>query len=276
VVVKTEASKHTTHVIIGGESLFYDAKAPYEISGMSVKGALEYDKAHGMSAREYKLRHGLRLGAALMNESMRKARIASGLALAERLGPEGVRARSERALVARAASGSPLMGFHKSAEHQNSKRICDAQVVARLREIGARLGQTPTLAELRDVGLDPMTLRRHFGSLAAALRMAGLQPRGTRWTDDALLAFISNFISVHKRDPRQSDCLRGLIPNDCSYRKRFGSLAAAVALARRGEHSGVSLPAPTRVMPTSASTRVRRSNRFRGTDVGKSAIGGMA
>jgi len=76
--------EHATHVIIGGESLFYDAKAPYERSGMSIKGALEHDaendlvrchecgeffrhlghhvRADGLNGAEYKIRNGLSIG----------------------------------------------------------------------------------------------------------------------------------------------------------------------------------------------------------------------
>jgi hypothetical protein len=294
--MKPKVVGHATHVIIAGEVLFYDAKGPYKKSGVSVKGALEYDlenglvkchecgiflkalgahiRVHGMNAREYKIRHGLRPKSALLSESTRKAFIARAL---------GDRERQTRRLAAldrwrRSSAHLPRkVSSHRTAETDNSRGLCDVQIVDRLRKAAEQLGRAPSCSEMPEFGLSPNTLKAHFGSLERLFKLARIQGRDqARWSDTALLAHIRNFIHTQSRAPHPSDCRRGLLPNETSYRTRFGSLARAIRLARNRKFRPGDLTTETRIRPIQLSKRKpRQRQRFWGVNVGRFAIAGV-
>jgi len=292
--MKMKKGNHTGHVIIGGELLFYDAKAPYEKSGMSIRGALEYDAendlvkchecgeffrqvgnhaahAHKMNARQYKIRHGLLIGTALINESTRCAFIAEGIRRFKH-NPQLLWDRMKKCRLSLTGRGEK---HHRTAEDDNSKRLCDIQIIDRLRQATQQLGRPPTKSEMLEFGFNAKTARCHFGSLKALFRLAGIQGReGCKWENRTLLAFISNFIQKHGREPHQSDCDRGLIPSYAVYWRRFGSLRRGVTLARKRQFRACDLPTETRIRPVSAAKARASRQRFWGVNIGKFAIGG--
>jgi hypothetical protein len=295
--MKPKSREHATHVIIGGESLFYDAKAPYEKSGMSIKGALEYDpendlvkchecgeffksivphawRVHGTSAREYKIRHGLSVTSALVCESTRRSYIAGGLT--------GLRRDPHRwaritAKAGRARRGKRSNYPHRTAEYDSSRQLCNLQIIDRLGKATKQLGRAPSIAEMMEFGLEATTIRAHFGSVRRLFKLAGIQGRdGYRWKSGVLLAFIKNFIDIHHREPGYSDCRRRLIPSGATYHYRFGNLRKAVALARKRKFRPGDLPPQTRIRPVQAAKmKARHGQRFWGVNIGRFAIGGQ-
>lgn len=297
--MKPKVPEHATHIIVDGECLFYDVKAPYEKSGMSIKGALEYDpkndlvkchecgeffkglgihtlSRHGINAREYKIRHGLRLGSALVCESTRETFIAGGL---RRFKGDPKRHLRLSRIGWRASLASRHWGRNRrTAESDNSRGMCNLQAIHRLQRARRQLGRPPTQTEMRDLGLPLRAIRLHFGSIKRFFKIAGIEGgEGRRWNNTALLACIKNFIETHEREPHQSDCRRGLIPNHNLYSTRFGGLRRAVALARKRKFRPGDLPTETRIRPVLASKlRARHLQRksWWGVNIGRFALGG--
>jgi ROS/MUCR transcriptional regulator protein/Homing endonuclease associated repeat len=277
---------HAKHVVIGGEILFYRAKAPYEASGLSIKGALEYDEEadqikchecgefysllgshvpqkHDMSAMEYKERHGLLARTALVSEGIRQKLIVNGKSKAEDL---------------RRVRRDPWRrgGNRRTPEEDNSKQMCNLQVIERVRSLGESLGRFPTTRELRESGLNCGTLVRHFGSIGALADLAGLwRAHGNQWSRSMLLWHIKNFKAMHGRNPSASDCARGLIPNRSTFRKYFGGLPAAIIAASRFKGFRAPVHQETRIFPAlSEKLRKGPKKEFWGVKIGEFAIGG--
>lgn len=70
------------------------------------------------------------------------------------------------------------------------------QILAALRGYVQEFGRSPSKEELEwpPTGYpSSRTVRRHFGSFTAGLRAAGLQPRGARWSDEAIIEAMREF-----------------------------------------------------------------------------------
>lgn len=64
-------------------------------------------------------------------------------------------------------------------------RVSDEGVLDRIRDVAERVGRTPTAAELDAARVWTSSVQKRFGSLRAAMLMAGLEPRGPgRWVND--------------------------------------------------------------------------------------------
>jgi hypothetical protein len=264
---------------------------------MSLRGALEYDQEndlvkchecglffkalapharqiHRMRAREYKIAHGLRIRSALIAESTR--RLYSKASIRKCVGGPQAQMAALRAL--NTSPNRSKKTRSRIIETDNSKRMCDAQILQRLRDATKQLGRPPTLRELSEFHFSVSTLARHFGSLRRLFELARIQGRdsGGKWGTAALLAFINNFIHIHGREPHTSDADRGLIPSSRVYSNRFGGLGRAIALARKRKFRRTDALGRTKIRPISASKRRGRSHgHFLGVNIGRLAIGAL-
>jgi Homing endonuclease associated repeat/ROS/MUCR transcriptional regulator protein len=252
-------------VRIGSEVFLYDEKAPYEKSGFGERGALRLDpdtdmvmchecgawfqnigghsnSAHGITARQYKEKHGFFYKTALCSEGYRllRSRLQS-----ERVANGLVKFPNKETLAkATRAAGKARRKGKRLIESLNMTGHCMAQVLSEVRELAAKLKRTPTLKEIEtELGIWHPTLSAHFGSIPAMMEAAGLiprksgehwrprKPRSQQYSRDQLMFFLVNFIKQNKRRAVRSDCRRGFLPSPHTFARRFGSWARALKMA---------------------------------------------
>lgn len=242
-------------VKINGKTFLYKQKAPFVASGVSILGAIEYDAVedklrchecgqwfeflashvvskHGMSARDYKRRHGLRLKAALVSDRMRlaNARFNSRTDNVARL----ALVRPEHELLVRAVRETRGGRY----EVRNERGTCAAQLLARIRVVAERQG-TLNRDELRRAGISVGSCFevlgvRDFKSLAELAGFA-ISPNRRAYTKDLMVEMLRNFYVRFRRLPHKTDFRRGLLPWPATIWKHFGSMAAAYEAAGLGK-----------------------------------------
>lgn len=245
-----------------GRSVFlYNEKSPYVRSGKGEHGALRLDtdadkcmchecgryfedlarhvRSHGLVAREYKLKHGLPLRTALVNEKIRLRIIATTQA---RLAVPGARERSMAALKRGREGRYARNGSKGRAKRQNFKSHCRAQIVERIAVLAQRLGHTPSFREIREEhGYSRDLIDFRFGSVRGLQRAANLVPNkkchegqgvfNHRYSDEMLSHMLQLFARVHGRVPTSSDCKRGYLPDAGTFFRRFGTWSKALRSA---------------------------------------------
>jgi hypothetical protein len=187
---RPQSSGPSRHVLLLGAVFNRDDKEPFDASGFSLLGALEYDQntdsvkchecgefrvklggmhlsvEHSMTAKNYRLKHGLCRKTPLRGlfgidrESIERIKIV-------RHAPN-----KERFRQVRMEKIQPDL----SIERRNVANKCRSQLLQRLRNLRNELGYTPRSVDLRDAGLFRV-LDSVFDSVAAALRLAGMEPR---------------------------------------------------------------------------------------------------
>ena len=176
-----EDSVSATHVLIGGLSFPWAAKAPYVASGKSILGAIEYNEAEGLikchvcgkwmqsvghhvrqdgvTPREYRRDFGLRLSSRLAAPlAVERRRVAS-----QHL--QSTSTKAERVARLRAAPRGKTgvaPGYDGQAEVRNLRSLCYAQIRARVLALGVNLGGTPTRRDCRDAGITPKVISATF------------------------------------------------------------------------------------------------------------------
>lgn len=235
-------------VMTAGVLNLYRDKEPYVQSGVSTFGAIEYDadsdemrchecgqwygllhahikNAHGMKAREYKLKHGLRISTALVSEGTRIKLIKNALIP----GAEGVarllKARPAQHIISEAVSRGVRSQRH---ERRNSMNNCAPQLLKRIKALADQVGHTPSVSELEEARIGRSSIIFHFGSLSAAMKLCSLKPRKqfqTKYTRREIIGMVKNFAEVHKRSPTSSDIERGFFPCYAAIRTHFKSLS---------------------------------------------------
>ena len=119
----------------------------------------------------------------------------------------------------------------------------DEQLLQILRNLAAKLGQSPTQRELkarRDLP-DPTTYHRRFETWNAALKTAGLKTRYITYTDEQLLQILRNLAAKLGQSPTHHELLaHHTIYGACI--NRFGTISSALETAglksrRRLPHS---------------------------------------
>ena len=247
---KRQKEDDTPCVIIGGSVHLYGAKAPYVKSGESIGGALEYrrsdDKvkchecgkwmramgahltsAHGMTAREYKIKHGLRIKSALCGDRIRAEMSSNMSRLNDASGGTPLELDAELRWSATAALSMSGGRGRVTLERRNLVSTCPAQLIERLRSLSSDLGRTPRLSDIEDAGLTINTVKYGLSvsSLGEAMRLAGLKPNpsgvGCRYSPQIVIELGRKFIEQHGRMPVLSDAKRGLIPSPSTIRKHL-------------------------------------------------------
>ena len=234
----------------------YDEKG-YEPSGKSIKGALEVDdncdelkchecgdwfenladhihKDHHITAREYKLRHGLKFTAALVGERTRLRRIIAGVQGYKKTNGANI-LKARKRLAALRKAGHTHHTRPTTAGLRNVRGTCSAQLMNDLKLLADKLGHVPSASEIENARINRGAIYKRFGSVEAALKSAGMNlPKKSPmrfYSDEALLSMVRAFYARHKRPPGRSDLRRGLLPNVGTFQKRFGSWSKALRLA---------------------------------------------
>ena len=236
-----------------GTIMLYDEKG-YTPSGKSIKGAIEISDdaeflkchecgewwenlaahaqhVHGMLARDYKKKHGLKFGTCLLNDKQRLALIQRSVFVKG----QGGRANLVKARAARRKKRTGKGNGLQTAEVHNARGQCSAQLAHDLRTLAEKIKRLPTMKEIKQAGISLSILRCRYGGIKNALNtVLGKMPAKpyTRWySDQELIAILKNFGEVYKRQPFMSDCRRGFLPAQGTYAKRFGSWRKALRLA---------------------------------------------
>lgn len=232
-----------------GYVTFYNYKEPFMEfkDGFGYEGVLLYDevdgsvqchicgkwfeslghhvnRAHGMNSSVYKLTVGLNQSSALISEKLREKLILAGRgSLAQRL---------ENLSLPKKKKDKAMFPTN-TRQKQNRTGNCPMQLLNRIKEMSDKVGRTPTALELEEV-VSKKTIKTIFGSMANAVRLAGLAPRAKgigvtykTYTKEEILQIMVNFKEVYKRDPLMTDSKRGLIPSWGAFVKHFGSFNKA-------------------------------------------------
>lgn len=227
----------TAHEVIINQKVFlYKDKAPFVTSGHSTMGALEYDSAtdslkchecgewfrhvgahaysaHGLTSRQYKSAHGLRMKTPLIGPNVRRRLRISGLKCVKQALSAGRRTR----FVARTGSGLLRRKSGTQYEARNERGSCEAQVIESLRRLAKYHGRTPTIDEMRDSGVNTQSSEKLFGKkMYEILLMIGLEPRapGERtFEQQAIRAVVAPAVDASDRQfPRFSGIEPGPSP----------------------------------------------------------------
>lgn len=194
-------------------------------------------KEHKLSARTYKLKHGLPLKTALCNETVRISIATAQKKLWQR--PAGYASRVARLLAN--TQGKQTGRGHAPFRPSNFRGQCRAQMLEKTKKLASRIKRTPSYTDLREAfGFSSALIQKRFGNLRSLQRLANLVPRaqgdGTgfkqRYTDEMILHMLGLFWRVHGREPSYSDCKRGYLPSPTTIWSRFGSLRKALRMLK--------------------------------------------
>lgn len=252
----------TQWVLIKGVQYLRAAKEPFEMSGKSLKGALQYDpdtdkfkchecgewleaySGHSKSnkykhpkAARYRLIHGLSPRtplAGLRYRSRRRERSISANTVATLLSEKSRKAASIR-------RKSSKQRPSRTIESLNVKSNCPAQLPERLKLLASQLGRTPTGLEMQAAKIHFGTVRYLFGSMKKFVSFCGLEPREPsvptdpyRITLDELIQGLVLYRKIHGKWPAQRDIAKsGFMHSATTYQKRFGGLPQAIAAAEK-------------------------------------------
>ena len=254
--------RHSKRVQVGSTIRLYDEKG-YEPSGKSIKGAIElsddggqlkchecggwfenlsahalYD--HKLKAREYKIKHGLKLGASLVNEERRlKMSLA---AVKNGLGSRTKTVRASVKLAAMRARGVKVGHRTVTAEYRNLHGNCAVQIAHDLCTLATRLHRRPTNKEINLAGISLAIIRLKYGTVQKALdivcgKTMKRKPVMRWYSDEELINLLKAFGEKNKRPPFRSDLRRGILPNVGTFQRRFGSWNKALKKAGYKDHS---------------------------------------
>jgi hypothetical protein len=271
------------HVLMRGVVYAYAHKAPYVKSGQSVHGAVEVDlatnfmrchecgswwrglgqhihHAHNMTARQYKINHGLRMATSLASSFARATASAGGINLNAQLSQDeaGRRLRKMQAglRVYRAKSGRFEVSHH---ENRNQRGICMAQILDKINKMDALLGRTPRSGELwRGVGdvkgFNVFSAKKLFNvaRFSDLVGLAGLMPspsiqgrRQPKYSHDLLIEILRDFYAANGRTPYTSEFQSGVVPVKSVFYHWFGSLEHAYECAGVSKSKRKQTPSPT-------------------------------
>jgi hypothetical protein len=174
-----EQSGRESHVIVNGVVFPWDAKAPYVRSGQSTLGALEYHeesgevkchecgewigylprhiKMHGITCRDYRIKHGFRISA--QRTRLCSPKLPRQPATSSALTRERTVAIRPRQMAAHRQKHS---GGGTSAEINNLRSTCQAQIIKRVTELRDQIGKAPSVKALSDAGIHRGTIKNRF------------------------------------------------------------------------------------------------------------------
>ena len=240
------------YVIVRGQVFRWEEKAPFVESGISVLGAMEYDfdtkkirchecgewfksigshasKAHGISSRDYKIKHQLRVGCGMISPDAKTKLSANG----NRIRPKGsgfggttITVEQRKAIQRKAISSK-----RNVMEMRNEKGLCPAQLAFKIQQIVQTTGKTPTTNDLGPAVA--YAIRKDLGSYVKGLVAMGIEPnrKGVRIDKYVLIELLRDFCVLNQRLPKKSDWSTGSLPNFKTYIRAFGSLVEAYKLA---------------------------------------------
>lgn len=181
------------------------------------------NKAHGLSAAEYKESVGLLQKSALVSESIRQSRIRTAL----RNRSHGVfKDPTQEAVTKSLEQRRVNRRGHFPPEKQNLTGRCYAQILEVARQIVREDGRV-TIGRLAKRGIWQHNIEMMFGSLANLARLASDRRRFGAWTPTELTNALRSLGDKLGRTPSSSDLSRYGLPTLMAYYRAFGSYIAA-------------------------------------------------
>jgi hypothetical protein len=132
--------------------------------------------------------------------------------------------------------GSWRAALEAAGLRPNHRLWTRSEIAAALARWTADRGRPPRQGELAygAAGMPTTsTIRKHFGSYAAALEAAAIEPRRRFWSEDRIVAAMRAWAECHGRPPTSCDWTRsgGEHPHATTVRQRFGTWEAAASAA---------------------------------------------
>lgn len=189
--IQSDPTGELPHVLLMGTVFNRKDKEPFEKSGFSLLGALEYHQStdtvrchecgtqhirlgahvhfvHKMTAKAYRCKHGFSGRTALC-----------GLFMERSSGWKGLRKYSMNSKRAKVLNPKAMKAFAEldngrySVEAMNAQNKCRVQLLARIRKIADDLGHRPSQTYLCEQHqITPQVLNTTFGSAAEGIRLA--------------------------------------------------------------------------------------------------------
>lgn len=266
--IKRDGKVRVLRGIRTSEVMLYDSKG-YAPSGKSIAGAMEISQdglylkchecgewfpdlsrhvgEHDLTAKEYKIKHRLKNGTALVNEPIRirKALVWSTMSPAKRaaLGKARQQALKKARKEAKKNGKAPKAGIRSYLGGLNLKRKCPVQTLHDLRVLADKLGRQPSTRELKENNISHAVIRSNYGTITKACALIGnyapvsnapKNPNGgsPRWySKKELTGIMTAFGEQHGRQPFDTDCKRGLLPSYNTFVRYFGSWDKALRAA---------------------------------------------
>lgn len=204
-------------------------------------------QSHEMNVADYKEKFQLSRTTSLISEVVREERKQRTLLWLSKLTPHEKRELRRKAdagyrkWLAATVAERHARRFTFRLEVKNKNGTCPDQLIAKIQEIGNKLGHTPSLSEfIHETGTQRYKhlIFKVFGSWLNALKVAKLQPKvlvqngGRRnYDDEELLEYLRIYTQENRKIPTATDCRRGLIPSYEVYQRHFGSFPKARVLA---------------------------------------------
>jgi ROS/MUCR transcriptional regulator protein len=189
-----------SHVLVRGFVFTYEEKAPFVVSGKSLWAAIEYDEkqglvkchecgewmqsigqhstlTHHLTARNYKLKHGLNLSTSLDAPPYRQRRVME------------VRSRANNtAGLAPTCAGEAGKNrgkhlVHPSSELANSRGRCQAQTLFKILCFIKRTGQKPELKDLGGITHHAICTLFEVDSYRDVLRLTQMGQANDHWNE---------------------------------------------------------------------------------------------
>lgn len=252
-----------THAIAAGKLFLYAEKMPYVSSGFGDHGVVRCNDPEdvllcnecgtwwrmlgkhvhchgGMTAREYKLRHGLRLSTPLVAPRLlaeiRDRTLRSGHLRPYLAGAAQVKAMNASKLLRDSGQGRDFLDAH--SEQANIKGHCHEQVMASFYSLRDRLGRAPNGKEFHEFsGIDTSVIRRRFAGktynefVAFCGEIPHTKSPHTRWSRAALIEILRDYYVKTGRVPTETASRRGELPSYTNFRNYFGSIKEAIRQA---------------------------------------------
>ena len=241
------------YILLRGQVVLGKLKAPFVRSGKSLHAAIEYDPeedklrchecgrwfenlgthvwgAHGLLARQYKVRHGLHMGSALVCLRISEKISRDAKASPTCIGKEFAQKGRDSSAFRRPGRIGP------SFETRNNNGQCAAQLLSRVRAMADKLGRTPTSRELLAAGINHRAALNAFNvkDFTSLMTLAGLQPRESCkrvYSDVVLIEILLDHHARYGRVPLSAELKRPPLPNEATFVKHFGSMQAAYETA---------------------------------------------
>jgi hypothetical protein len=225
----------------------YEEKAPFAPSGQSVLGGIEIDAvtntakchecggwfvsvgchvsyAHGISAKQYRVKHGLCSNSSLNGPFSHELRQALGRDLAKRLGPMNSPINRNR------------VGQNTKRRNEETHNIlgkCPVQIPVNVRALRDELGRLPTHREVKARGISTYLLAKRYGTgdagILACCEDRRRSPRFRRpysvanHITEHLNAVVS-FTVANGRSPWRVDLQKHIRISEQSVCRNFGGL----------------------------------------------------
>lgn len=194
-------------------------------------------RTHGVTPREYRENAQIAYGTPLASEAYRKMLAERYEKIQKKLTPlQRLLGQSNR-LKKSIESNKARKGQKINLETRNKRGNCPDQLLEKIRDLHKQMGEVPSKRQFMEAhgGRYMDLLYKTFGSYPNAVKLAGFvskqEERQKKYSDEALLQYIRNFLDVNGRPPRALDCKLGRLPDLHVYINHFGSWVRAKEIA---------------------------------------------